>query len=221
MSAEHTEHSPTLGALAKALAAAQSEMEHAPKAKRNPHTGSWYADLATVLETAKGPLAKNGLSVVQTTEPHGLEAVCVVTWLLHESNEWICGRLVLPCIGLRKKDGTVLPVDAQTFGSALTYARRYAYAAIIGLAPIDDDGNAASAQRYDAPKGAAKPPTVASSVDVDGLVKAFESAKDQKEFGAASLAVGRAKDKLSDADLERLREVHDRRLRELSQTEAA
>jgi len=209
MSAEHTEHSPTLGALAKALAAAQAKLEDAKKDATNPHFKNRYATLASVRAAVTPVLSQHGLSVVQTSEPHGEGGVCIVTTLLHESGEWIRGRLFLP----------VAKRDPQGFGSAISYARRYALAAIVNISSDDDDdANIASTP---AKTQAAKPPTVASSVRDPNLTEAFASAKDQKEFGAALLAVGRAKDKLSDADLERLREAHDRRLRELSQTEAA
>lgn len=206
MSSETTEHSPTLGALAKALAAAQAKLEDAKKDAMNPHFRNRYATLASVRAAVTPVLSTHGLSVVQTSEPHGDGGVCIITTLLHESGEWMRGRLFIP----------VAKRDPQGFGSAISYARRYALAAIVNIASDDDDdANIASAPARDSA------PKATPSVDIEALLAALRDAKNQKQFGAASLAVGRAKDKLSDADLERLREVHDRRLRELSQTEAA
>lgn len=128
------EMSPTLGELFAALAAAQGELEGAKKDSVNPHLKNKYADLASIVEASKRVLPKHGLCIAQTNRAHGKEGVCVVTTLGHRSGEWIRGELFLPAT----------KSDAQGFGSAITYARRYGHAAIIGLAPEDDDGNAAS-----------------------------------------------------------------------------
>ncbi len=128
--------SATIGALGKALSLAQGAMEGAKKDSENPHFRSKYADLASVWAACRAPLAANGLAVVQTTvpEPGG---VLVITTLVHESGEWIRGRLFMPAA----------KQDAQGFGSACTYARRFALAAIVGIAPEDDDANAAAVPR--------------------------------------------------------------------------
>ena len=140
--------SPTIGALAAALAKAQGEMGHAKKDAMNPHFRSRYADLASVWEAARAPLAKNGLAVIQTSAETERGA-CIDTTLVHASGECISGRLTLP----------VTKSDAQGFGSAITYARRYGLAAILGIAADDDDGNAAvrgSDERPSEPTPAAK-----------------------------------------------------------------
>jgi hypothetical protein len=127
--------SPTTGAIADALAGAQGEIEGARKDSLNPHFRSKYADLASIWDACRSPLAKHKLSVVQTFEPSEKEEVRVVTRLLHASGEWLEGTICIP----------VTKADAQGVGSAATYARRYSLAAIVGIAPEDDDGNAASA----------------------------------------------------------------------------
>ncbi len=135
MNTEQAEHSVTLGALAKALAKAQASLEDAKKDRTNPHFNSKYATLASVRAAMSDVLPVCGLAVVQSFEPHGDNGVCVVTTLLHESGEWIRSRLFLP----------VTKKDAQGFGSAISYARRYSLAAIVGIATDDDDdGNTAS-----------------------------------------------------------------------------
>ncbi len=147
------EHSPTIGALGKALSLAQGAMEGAKKDSENPHFRSKYADLASVWAACRAPLAANGLAVIQTTVPEQ-GGVLVVTTLVHESGEWVRGRLFMPAA----------KQDAQGFGSACTYARRFALAAIVGIAPEDDDANAAAVPRGN--HGPIKaPPTRAQQAD--------------------------------------------------------
>lgn len=124
-----SEQSESVGALAKALAFAQSQLEDAKKDAVNPHFKNRYATLASVRAAVTPVLSRNGLAVVQTNEPHGDAGVCVITTLMHESGEWIRGRLFVP----------VVKKDPQGFGSALSYARRYALAEIAGIASDDDD----------------------------------------------------------------------------------
>lgn len=144
--------SAEIGELAKALAAAQGEMTAAAKDATNPHFKSRYATLASVWDAIRGPLSRNGLSVSQVLEtPDAGPGVIVRTMLLHSSGQWICSRYVMP-----------IPdkLTPQAVGSAITYARRYALSAIVGIAPDDDDdGNAASVTpaRQEAPKPATKP----------------------------------------------------------------
>lgn len=133
--------------LASAMAKAQAEVKAALKDSRNPHFKSSYADLTSVWDACRSALTKNGLSVVQRTDFDASD-MWLETMLLHASGESITGRYPL-----RPQQQT-----PQGFGSALTYARRYALAAMVGVvADEDDDGNAASAGRpsngasYDAP----------------------------------------------------------------------
>jgi len=126
--------SESVAGLAAALAKAQGQMKGAIKDSANPFFKSKYADLASVVEAIRAAFSANGLSYIQTVEPSDKDEVRVETTLLHASGEWIsCGVLSLP----------VSKVDAQGYGSALTYARRYSLSAAVGVAPEDDDGNAA------------------------------------------------------------------------------
>jgi len=114
--------------LAIALSKAQSIMKTAKKDSENPFFKSTYADLASVWEAIRTPFTENGFSISQFTETKD-DRVCVTTLLLHTSGEWLSSELVLP----------TLKLDPQAFGSAITYARRYALAAICGVASDDDD----------------------------------------------------------------------------------
>ena len=140
--------SENIADLATALAKAQAKIEGATKGKVNSHFKSRYADLAQVWDAIRGPLTENGLSVVQApmTTPEG---AILRTMILHSSGQWIASTY------------PVNPVknDMQGIGSATTYARRYSLMAMVGVAPEDDDGNAASG-RGDAPEPHAPPPRI-------------------------------------------------------------
>jgi len=128
--------SDTLNELATALAKAQGTIKGAIKDADNPFFKSRYADLASVWDACRGALAANGLSIVQAPRASAFEGGWVIeveTRLLHSSGQWMADSLSLP----------VGKPDAQGVGSALTYARRYALASFVGVAPEDDDGNAA------------------------------------------------------------------------------
>ncbi len=118
--------------LAGALAAVQGQLGGVAKTSKGYNYQ--YADLATVWDSIRKPLSENGLAVVQTTDSDDVGNPIIITTLIHTSGEWISGRLV------------VKPVkpDPQALGSAITYGRRYALMAIVGVAPADDDGAAAS-----------------------------------------------------------------------------
>jgi hypothetical protein len=131
--------SESIKELATALAKAQGKMKHAIKDSNNPFFRSKYADLASVVEASRPALVENGLSIVQYTEGNFL-----YTMLLHSSGEWIGGHIELKPMRQVKDKGWEDSHDPQSYGSCITYARRYAMAAITGVATEDDDGNAAS-----------------------------------------------------------------------------
>lgn len=124
--------SEQINELAAALAKAQAGITGALKDSANPFFKSRYADLASCWDACRKQLTDNGLSVIQTTEVQDSHVV-VVTTLAHASGQWVRG--VLPVKA--KDDGP------QAQGSGITYARRYALAAMVGLAQIDDDAEAA------------------------------------------------------------------------------
>ena len=146
--------SPALGELTQALAAAQSDFQPIKKDKRNPHTGSMYADLNSVVAATQPALAKNGLVVIQLPVIEG-QMAGVVSRLTHTSGEYAEVELLLPATMPKKKkfdrDGEAIEdsgnvkFDAQSVGSAITYSRRYTYGPQVGaVAEDDDDGNAAA-----------------------------------------------------------------------------
>ena len=121
--------------LATAMAKAQSQIKTALKDSKNPHFKSSYADLTSVWDACREALTKNGFSVIQRTDFDANGEVWLETMLLHASGEHIASRYPL----------RPAKQDPQGYGSAITYARRYCLAAIVGVvADEDDDGNAAS-----------------------------------------------------------------------------
>ena len=125
--------------LATALAKAQGEIVGARKTSKNPFFKSDYADLFEVLEATRPILSRHGLSIVQTNggvEVIGTTAFLHVgTMLMHTSGQWIRSFIPLPI---------ETPINCHKLGSAMTYGRRYGLAAIVGIAQMDDDGNAAT-----------------------------------------------------------------------------
>lgn len=127
--------SESIKSFAAALSAAQSEMTGAKKTSENPFFKSRYSDLTSVMQAISAPFAQHGLSFTQSPGFDG-QNVTVTTRIMHESGEWIEGTTVLP----------PTKNDAQGYGSAITYARRYGLQAMAGLPSVDDDGNAAVKQ---------------------------------------------------------------------------
>lgn len=127
------EKSETIKELAAALAKAQSEIAGAKKDSSNPFFKSSYADLESVWSACREPLTKNGLSVSQLLGS-GEDGIYLTTILLHSSGEFISDRVKIP---------VAKPNDPQALGSATSYARRYALAALVGIYQTDDDGESA------------------------------------------------------------------------------
>ena len=133
--------SASIAALAAALSKAQASITGALKDSANPFFKSKYADLASCWDACRKPLTDNGLAVIQTIETHPTadmrEQTVLVTTLAHASGEWM------------KSYCPILSKDAspQGQGSGITYARRYALAAMVGLAQIDDDAEAAQGRQ--------------------------------------------------------------------------
>ncbi len=135
-----------------ALSNAQAKIEHAKKSSMNPHFKSKYADLATVWDACREPMTSEGLAVVQLPceAPAGFAGLNTI--ITHKSGQSISEKFFIPVAQAN---------NPQAVGSALTYAKRYALLGAAGIAPEDDDGNAATA----APR-AAKPPILAAQVDL-------------------------------------------------------
>ena len=128
-----SQRSDQISEIAKALCKTQATVEAVKKDSKNPFFKSSYADLASIWHAIREPLTSNGLSVLQEPSTEG-NKVRITTTLMHTSGEFLRSVLEVPAV----------KVDPQGIGSAITYARRYALGAIVGIAPEDDDCNAAS-----------------------------------------------------------------------------
>jgi hypothetical protein len=119
--------------LHRAMARAFAEIEAATKSQDNPFFKSKYADLGAIIGTVKPALVNHGLFFTQHCHPSD-DGVIVETILHHRSGESLSmGQLYVPA---NKR-------DPQGFGSAQTYARRYALQTAFGVPVEDDDGNSA------------------------------------------------------------------------------
>lgn len=159
MSERSYRRSESIVNFAAAFAKAQSKMSNAAKDSANPFFHSKYADLASVRDACMEHLNLNGIGVMQFPRQFDMEGnvfVEIETLLTHETGEWFADSLTLPVTPKYDKDTKAEYVDAQAIGSAITYGRRYALAAMCGVAPEEDDGNGASAKGHNvAPKKAA------------------------------------------------------------------
>ncbi len=154
--------------IATALVKAQKEFGPALKTATNPHFRSKYANLSNCVEAVIDALNNNGIFLLQKNYDHQ-NGIMVETVFVHESGEMLeCGCLFFPA----QKN------DPQGFMSALTYGRRASLMAACGIAPEDDDGEAAVRP---------KKTTVDSSAMADHLI-AIQDAKDSDELKAAYTA---------------------------------
>lgn len=127
--------------IAQALNKAQSELGSVVKGSDNPYYNSKYADINDVIKTIKETLNKNGITFIQplmVKEVAGLKVTVVETILLHNSGEFISSETEV----VTKDNG-----DAQKYGAAITYSRRFGLQSIVGLPAEDDDGNTATGKK--------------------------------------------------------------------------
>lgn len=139
---EFVKMSSTNDKLFTALAKAQGDFKEPTKDAQNPHFNSSFASLHSLREAAKPALAANSLSITQHPVSYPGAVVGVVTILAHTSGQWMSSEF-----RIKSRDET-----AQPMGGSVTYARRYAYASILGLAAVeDDDGNSNSKPNHQLP----------------------------------------------------------------------
>ena len=137
-----------------AFVKAQSSFAPALKTSTNPHFRSKYVQLSGCIEAVVDALNAAGIGLIQRTSEDN-SGVTVETVFVHESGETLeCGKLHVPAS----------KQDAQGYGSALTYARRYSLMAACGIAPEDDDGNGARKAKEDEEKAKAEVKTPAPKV---------------------------------------------------------
>lgn len=152
--------SEQINELGAALAKAQGQIEGAKKSSSNPFFKSKYADLAECWNTCREALTANEISVIQMPEEINENGrLNITTMLAHSSGQYISSTLTM----------TVTKLDPQAIGSAITYGRRYALAAMVGLAQEDDDGEKAMERSKD--KKSVESPINITSVSENGSVR--------------------------------------------------
>lgn len=183
---------------AAAFVAAQKAFAPATKSSTNPHFKSKYADLAACVEAVLDALNEQDLALMQVC--HETESgVLVETIFLHSSGESISGgKLHVPSA----------KNDPQGYGSALTYARRYSLMAACGIAPEDDDGNAASRTPAKAAKPAASLPAVDGEAWEEFAAMCIKGFRTGRTLDAA-IAFGAAKYTLSQSQKDEMKALHD------------
>lgn len=157
--------SESINELAAALAQAQGTITNAKRDSENPHFRHRYADLASIWDACRAALSAHGLSVIQSPRlmaaGEALWVVEVETTLLHQSGQSLSDVLAVP----------VAAVTPQGVGSAITYARRYALAAFVGVAPEDDDAQLATVPDRQIRRAADEEAPPPSAMDTDEGVK--------------------------------------------------
>ena len=141
------------------------------KTSTNPHFKSKYADLEAVMDACSEALDKNGLAIWQSINEDGDK---LITRLYHTSGQWMEGYTPL----------IIAKNDMQGLGSAYTYARRYGLMAIMGIAPEEDDGNAASAKVIPLPVKKIEPKKVevAHVEEAKSILSEVKQISDAKEL---------------------------------------
>lgn len=160
--------SPETKDLFAAFVKFQGELGNALKLKTGH--GYKYADLVECISTAKEPLEKYGLAVIQTIG-QSESGVVLNTMLIHESGQWINNEFVMERAVLQGGAGKN---PAQNMGASITYMRRYAYAAILGMAQEDNDASHMSHYNYE--HKAASPVTEPKKAPTDEQIEAMKKA---------------------------------------------
>jgi hypothetical protein len=136
--------SENIGLLAKALSGMQGEIQD-PYKNKAAHTAR-YADLPQILGIARPLLVKYGLSISQFPGKASPGKVCIETILMHESGEWISSEYEMDSIDPSERIKSTNA--AQATGIIITYARRYAITAILGIcAQEDTDANVSNSNK--------------------------------------------------------------------------
>lgn len=154
----HVRWSQTTGLIAAALSEAQAQMRNIVHDATNAFIGNRYPTLAAVLDVVRPALSRNGIAVLQFAESDVERGLIVLTTSLrHRSGEYVESTLEMPVHPVSRRDrrddrdSAEAPLTAQSYGAAVTYARRYALTSMCGIAGTneDDDGNEASGLHHE------------------------------------------------------------------------
>lgn len=165
--------SEQINELAIALAKVQGQLKPAKMDAVNPFLKNKYADLPSVIAACQPLMSNNGLSYVQmpTTPENGEFGISITTRLMHASGQWIEDTFFMP-MPAEERGKSIM----QVVGSAITYARRYAIASMIGIVADEDaDGNLPAKQKQEPPKAIQQKQQAASRAYKDGTVVTNEA----------------------------------------------
>lgn len=168
------EQSQELNELIAALSKAQGEFKAVPKSSRNPHLKNNYATLDDIIATIREPLASNGLSYMQWLSNDN--GPTLVTMLAHKSGQWIRSSAVIDTMSGNRGVNAM-----QAFGASLTYMKRYALSAMLGISSDEDvDGEGSTSQPGQKKKSVPKksgPPQDLKDIQEADFMLSYEDAK--------------------------------------------
>jgi hypothetical protein len=183
--------------LVAALIEAQKEFHRATKNAENPYFGSDYLDLAGTWDCVRDALHSHGLTVLQYGEESPAGVAGLTTELIHVSGESRKGWLPIKAasISKQKKDDDVpREPTAQQFGGGITYTARYGLQRMLGICPLDDDGNEASgnqpAKQDHLPKKRSEPAAPARQFATDDQRRELMAALDALSAVKPDLGAG-------------------------------
>ena len=190
--------SEQIGEIALALAKVQGKIKDAGKDRKG--FNYQYADLAQILQITRPILSENGIALLQDAAVNE-SMVEVTTRLIHQSGQWIeAGPLVM---NAEPKKGLS---QAQCVGSVVTYARRYALAALIGITQEDDDGSSA-----------AEAPATLTKVQIEKITDLCK----QADFDPANLATAYKVGSLEEIPADRFQSISKRLIERAKMDQAA
>lgn len=184
----HPFQSESVGTIFKALAAAQKEIQNPVKNAKNPHFKSTYTTLDEGLNVIREALSAVEIAVFQRTYMTD-SLLMLETVLGHASGEWLCSHYPVITVPYKPQDGL----------SALTYARRGALFAAVGIAGEDDDGNAANKATVISTKTAEIDKNTSSALLAE-MINGLGMCKNEEELTVWTLSNKSAKANLTLAD---------------------
>lgn len=209
--------SDQINELAAALAEGQAAARAASKSSKNPYYNSKYADLEEVRSVHKEFFAPLGISVTQLPLVGSEREVRLLTLVAHKSGQWIRSVCSFPVSPPALKGGGEGRINAQSHGSAISYARRYSLAAALGIAADDDDSNAAAGRPTEPAEPVAPPAPPRTLDEIASILQPIGEAADKPTLDRICAAINKANPDLN----EQIKQAYGVRLDVLKRSESA